>query len=231
MDLALKQNLNNLNCFWQALNGEENNGFFTHKSWPNKHWQADFNVSDRISGSTLPKNRVISTITDLTNQKMSGLVVKNQLVVMNLVLEQSVNSPIGKTHSKIVKLSREDDAIKWSQGCGQAFGYEIDASVIQSLLNNPNASVFAYFIDDKIAGTAISYLSGDTLGIHQLGTVPSFRKMGIALALMEHLLEQASNQKCRFVSLQASQAGLRMYEKLGFQSFGKLTSLVAEEYS
>jgi len=159
---------------------------------------------------------------------MSGLIAKNQLVVMNLTLEKNVNSAIGKTHSQIVKLSHEENATKWSQGCGQAFGYEIDATVIQGLLKNLNASVFAYMVAGKVAGTAIAYLSGDTLGIHQLGTVPCFRKKGIALALMEHILAQASSQKCHFVSLQASQAGLHMYERLGFQSFGKLTSLIAQ---
>jgi len=227
MDLALSKNLNNLNHFWQALNTDESNDFYTHKSWPNKHWQAGFNLPDNISSATLPKNKVISTIVDLSNQKISGLVVKNQLMVMNLALDQGVNSSIGKTHSKIVKLSGEENAIKWSQGCGQAFGYEIDTRVIQDLLKNSNASVFAYLIDGEIAGTAISYKTGDTLGIHQLGTVPSFRKMGVALALMEHILAQAVSQNCHFVSLQASQAGLYMYEKLGFQSLGKLTSLVA----
>ena len=81
-------------------------------------------------------------------------------------------------------------------------------------------------IDGEIAGTAISYRTNDTLGLHQVGTVPSFRKMGVAAALIQHLVAQAQHDDIDYVSLQASQAGLHLYEKMGFQAIGKLTSLL-----
>jgi len=229
MAFSFNENLNNLNHFWQALKADESHEMFTHQSWPNKYWQADFNVPDTISAATLPLNKVVSTIIDLAEPKRLGLAIKNQLVIMNLKLDQAVNSTSGQTYPNIVKLSVGDDISHWVKACSEAFGYEIDTSVIQSLLNNSNASIFSYLIAGEVAGTAISYKTGDTLGIHQLGTAPDFRKMGIALALMEHILAQAVSQKCQFVSLQASQAGLHMYEKLGFKSMGKLTSYTIAE--
>lgn len=227
MTFSLNDNLNNLNYFWQALKVDEKNGKFTHKSWPNKHWQADFNLPDLISAKNLPFNKVVSTVNELAEPENRGLAIKGQLEIMNLKLEQVRNLPNESSHVNIVKLLLGDDISKWVKGCSEAFGYEIDADVIQHLLKNSNASIFAYMIDGEIAGTAISYKTDNTLGIHQLGTTPNYRKMGVALALMEHILVQASNLRCELVSLQASKAGLHMYEKLGFKPLGKLTSYSA----
>ena len=229
MTLTLTKNINNLNHFWQALNASENEGLFSHNTWPNKHWRADFGLPSDISNLRVPAGKTYSTITEQNLQGLSGCAVKSQLVIMNLSLPQAENSQTAteRKHPKIIKLTRDDSATTWATACGLAFGYTIDATVIQGLLNNPNASVFAYLVDGQIAGTAISYQSGDTLGIHQVGTVPNYRKMGIAAALMEHLIDQAKYNDISYVSLQASKAGLHLYEKMGFKALAKLTSIVA----
>jgi ribosomal protein S18 acetylase RimI-like enzyme len=228
MDWVLHKNLNNLNLFWQALNAEEQDGLFTHTFWPNKQWFADFSLP---SGIALPAGKTFITIAELNSGKLSGYAVKGQLVVMNLSLKNNAKKqqPVNYTSQKIIKLTSEESATIWATSCGLAFGYEIDHNVIQKLLNDPKASVLSYIINDQIVATAISYKSGDTLGIHQLGTVPGFRKMGVAAALMEHLIIQAQYDDIDYVSLQASKAGLHLYEKMGFQELTKITSLVAAE--
>ena len=235
MKLALNKNLNNLNQFWQSLDANKKNDIFSHQSWPNKQWKTDFTLPSASLNWLLPVNKSYSTLTDVSDHEVSklGLVVKNQLVAMSLSLktDDGTHIKVGEKHSKIVKLNIKEDATRWAVACGQAFGYEIDASVIQGLLKDSNASVFSYMVDDQIAGTAISYKSGDTLGIHQLGTVSSFRKMGIAASLMQHLLSQANSEGAHFVTLQASKAGLHLYERLGFQALGKITSLMRSDRS
>lgn len=230
MDLQLHKNLNNLNLFWQALNASQQDGLFTHTTWPNKQWRADFSLP---KGFALAPGQTFSTIAKHSTQDLSGYVVKSQLVVMNLSFEKEEQGQkqrhVNKTHQKIIKLASGVSATTWATACGLAFGYEVDANVILRLLNNPNANVLSYMVDDHIAGTAISYKSGDTLGIHQVGTVPNFRKMGVAAALMEYLLTQAQHDDIDFVSLQASQAGMHLYKKMGFQALTKITSLIAAE--
>jgi ribosomal protein S18 acetylase RimI-like enzyme len=46
---------------------------------------------------------------------------------------------------------------------------------------------------------------------------------------MEHLIIQAQYDDIDYVSLQASKAGLHLYEKIGFQELTRITSLVAAE--
>lgn len=229
MNLVLERNLENLHQFWSSLNAEHEHGIFTHPSWPNKQWQRDFSLhSDGISAQSLAK-KTYSTVGEVNEELLNGLKIKSHLVIMSLILDNDDNTPLKKNenNSNIVKLNKNDSAVEWTKACSSAFGYELDATVVQCLLTNENASVLAYMVDGDIAGTAISYQTKDTLGIHQLGTVPDYRKMGVAAALMDYIIDDASQkQTVKQVSLQASQAGLHLYEKMGFVALSQLTSLV-----
>jgi hypothetical protein len=155
MDWVLHKNLNNLNPFWQALNAEEQDGLFTHTSWPNKQWFADFSLPTDIS---LPAGKTWITIAELKSGKLSGYAIKGQLIVMKLSLKnnEKKQQPINYASQKIIKLTSEENATIWATACGLAFGYEIDHNVIQRVLNAPKASVLSYIINDQIVGTAIS---------------------------------------------------------------------------
>lgn len=228
MNKILGKNLNNLNLFWQALNTQEQYGLFTHTSWPNKQWRVDFSLPRDVA---LPKGKVFSTVSEQHALEVSTLSIKGQLVIMNLSIDKEIitQKPNSQSPQQIITLTYEENASDWASACGLAFGYDIDAKVIQGLLKDPNASVLACIIDDKIAGTAISYRTGDTLGVHQVGTVPSYRKMGVAAALMEYLIHQAQCDGIDYMSLQASQAGINLYEKLGFKALTKITSLITAQ--
>ena len=53
--------------------------------------------------------------------------------------------------------------------------------------------------------------------------------MGVAAALMEYLIHQAQRDGIDYMSLQASQAGINLYEKLGFKALTKITSLITAQ--
>lgn len=228
MKRTLDKNLNNLNLYWQALNPQEQDGLFTHTSWPNKQWCADFSLPSHVA---LPAGKVFSTVSEQHALEDSNLSFQGQLVIMNLPIDTQAitQKPSTQAPQQIKRLTCEEDASNWASACGLAFGYDVDARVIQGLLKDPNASVLAYIIDNKIAGTAITYHTGDTLGVHQVGTVLSYRKMGVAVALMQYLIHQAQHDGIDYMSLQASQAGIHLYEKLGFKALTKITSLVSAQ--
>ncbi|MBU2894587.1 GNAT family N-acetyltransferase [Colwellia sp. D2M02] len=233
----LDRNLANLNQFWQQLNASHKEGIFSHQSWPYKQWQADFTLPNKALTEILltdsNQGNVFTTV-DQSDLPLIDFKLKSHLVVMTLkmnnVSEHSATHSDGVEENGVVikKLNKDDSALCWAEACGLAFGYDIDANVVQGLLKDTNTSVLAYIINGEIAGTAISYQSGDTLGIHQLGTVPNYRKMGVAAKLMTYLLKQAQDNGCHYVSLQASQAGLHLYEKMGFKALAKLNSWVRE---
>ncbi len=63
-----------------------------------------------------------------------------------------------------------------------------------------------------------AYKTGDTIGIHQVGVKPCFQGQGIARHLMAALLMRCQNWQAKRAVLQASSAGLPLYQSLGFNS-------------
>jgi ribosomal protein S18 acetylase RimI-like enzyme len=71
-----------------------------------------------------------------------------------------------------------------------------------------------------IAG-AWSFLRERDCGIYAVGTVPGWRRRGIARALTEHALSDAVRRGARTATLQSTRMGRRLYEGIGFEPVGR----------
>jgi GNAT superfamily N-acetyltransferase len=71
-----------------------------------------------------------------------------------------------------------------------------------------------------VAG-AWTYLHGTDCGIYAVGTVPSYRRRGLARGLMEHVMAEAYRLGARTASLQSTRMGQPLYESLGFRAVGR----------
>ncbi|MAD88236.1 MAG: hypothetical protein CMK64_00910 [Pseudoalteromonas sp.] len=221
MTSELAKNLQNLDAFWSAmahsteLKSEQE--LKIHTSWPNKAWQADFGLDYSEKAHLLPEGK--SRVTILKPAEHSSEQVKMSLQAMVL--------PLHEAHfngsSQVEVLTRPDDLPSWAQACSNAFGYSIAPEALLPLLSNPNATLFSYKVDGTIAGTAIAFQNDDVMGVHQVGVAPNFRGQGIAKTLMYHLVDFAKRQNTRLMTLQASKAGLPLYQQMGFK-------LLAEVY-
>lgn len=229
MTSELTKNLQNLDAFWSAmahspeLKSEQQNEqkseqeLKIHTNWPNKAWQADFGLDYSEKTHPLPAGK--SRVTILRPAEHSSEQVKMSLQAMVLPLyEAHFNGS-----NQVEVLTRPDDLASWAQACSNAFGYNIDPEALLPLVSNPNATLFSYKVDGTIAGTAIAFQSDDVMGVHQVGVDPNFRGQGIAKTLMHHLVDFAKRQNTRLMTLQASKAGLPLYQQVGF-------SLLAEVY-
>ena len=106
--------------------------------------------------------------------------------------------------------------------CSTAFGYEIDSTALIPLLNDENAEVYAYWVEGRIAGTAIAYQTNSIMGVHQVGVLPDYQGKGIGKLLMSHLVARAKEKNCELMTLQASEEGLPIYVKMGFKKLGNV---------
>lgn len=61
-------------------------------------------------------------------------------------------------------------------------------------------------------------------GLHMTGTMPEFRGLGLGKTMTNKLLLEAHKNKSNYVVLVASEAGEKIYSKLGFISDGNLKS-------
>lgn len=88
-----------------------------------------------------------------------------------------------------------------------------ELSIIRKL--QPAGALLAYY-HDILAGVVFSVIYPDFTYIGPLGVHPDFQRLGIGLALMEHLLDWLDQQGIMRVALDASPVGQPIYEKLGF---------------
>lgn len=228
LKLNLKNNLNNLNLFWQALGSQAKGEYFVHARWPNKCWRADFMLTN-LSAEWV--NQVIATI-DENVQHWPAYQDAIQLTVMSLNLAEFNHHWLPtETNRQVIQLTNSTRISEWVAVCSEAFAYQVDAEVIIELTKHKNATLFAYMADDSIAATAVAFQTENTLGIHQLGTHPNFQGQGIARKLMFALIDHARKIDCQEVSLQASQAGLALYQQLGFKPLAKLTNIISDKLS
>ena len=216
MNQQIKVNLNNLHKYYSALGAEASLGVSRHIGWPNKVWRNDFS---QVSTEVELKSQRLVSVEPLA--ETSNFELKSQLVMMNL--QFTTLKPVTDcSTTAVISEIRAGELEQWVAACGRAFGYQIESESIGRLLPDNNATLLAYRINGEIAGTAIGYKTGNTLGVHQVGVVPDFRGQGLARKLMLELIQLAQRQECTTVSLQASKAGLPLYEQLGFKQLGPI---------
>jgi ribosomal protein S18 acetylase RimI-like enzyme len=92
------------------------------------------------------------------------------------------------------------------------------------------AAYVGYVDDVPVATTAIvasggpAPLSGDIVGVYNVATVPDYRRRGYGEAVMRHALAEAERERpSRPVVLQSTEAGLRLYERMGFRTVGRFS--------
>ena len=77
-----------------------------------------------------------------------------------------------------------------------------------------------------VAGTW-SFQHEHDCGIYTVGTMPGWRRQGIARMLVEHVLADAQERGARTASLQSTPMGEQLYRSLGFQPAGRYEEWVS----
>lgn len=89
--------------------------------------------------------------------------------------------------------------------------------------HNPGASVAGWALVERGQAVASAYThhhAGD-VGIYAVGTLPGWRRRGLARRLVEHALAAAYDAGVRTASLQSTPMGRSVYEALGFRAVGR----------
>jgi GNAT superfamily N-acetyltransferase len=82
------------------------------------------------------------------------------------------------------------------------------------------------YIDGTPVGTASLVTSGPMPGIWNVGTLPEFRKRGIASAMMYHMLDEAQALGHTSSMLLASTDGLPLYRHMGYKTITTIRMFV-----
>ncbi len=82
---------------------------------------------------------------------------------------------------------------------------------------------FVAWRDGKPASVCTMFMHGSLVGFHDVGTLPAFRRQGIATSLMRHACHFAREHGCETAVLLASGEGYEMYQRAGFHHAGSIS--------
>jgi ribosomal protein S18 acetylase RimI-like enzyme len=89
-------------------------------------------------------------------------------------------------------------------------------------------AAWAMVQDGMAVAGAWSLLHDGDCGIYTVGTVPEWRRRGLAGALTEHILADAHRHGARTATLQSTPTAQRLYESLGFAPVGRYEEWIAD---
>ena len=85
-------------------------------------------------------------------------------------------------------------------------------------------AAYVGYVDGEPVSTAATVPCGDTIGVYNVATLPDHRLRGYGEAVMRHALEEAERERpSRPVVLQSTEAGLRLYERMGFRTVARFS--------
>lgn len=98
-----------------------------------------------------------------------------------------------------------------------------------ALLDDPAVAAYLALSGGEPVATGMTTLAGDVLGVLNMSTVPAHRRRGHARAVLVEMLEVGARSGARAAVLQASDAGQRLYESVGFGTVETWTYLLAPD--
>lgn len=229
MDVAIdKANIDNLTGLWRLMGATvAQQGWWQSNSWPRRCWQDWDNRADiglQALVELVPEDYLcpVWAVGDGTVELEAGLRsagFEMGLQQWAMVLPLAGAEPAPSTgRLELSTIDSDADAAQWSRICGQAFGYRIDAAVIDRIRRHPDVEVLWAACKGVRVATAILYRTGSVVGVHQVGVPPEWQGQGIARELMWQLVARTKAMGAEYLCLQASAAGEPLYLSMGFKT-------------
>ena len=92
------------------------------------------------------------------------------------------------------------------------------AIVPVSLLERPAFAVYVGYTGGVPVTAGLGIRSGDTIGVYNIATIPSYRRRGYGAAMTTRIAADGVAAGCDVAILQASEMGFPIYEALGYRT-------------
>lgn len=103
---------------------------------------------------------------------------------------------------------------------------EVNLVLGEKTLQAPHVRHYLGWLDSAPVGTATLVLSGKVAGVWNVGTLQEYRRRGVAAALMRHILADARSLGYYASMLLASNDGLPMYTRMGYETLSTVRVFV-----
>jgi ribosomal protein S18 acetylase RimI-like enzyme len=227
-------NIDNLTRLWKQMGLREPHDYSLQQlnvcaNWPHRHWldwgtqikapEAVRDFAERVPETAIipvwdsnpehpaafEKALIASDLEATFSQTAMALAMPTESVAPSIELE-------------VTEIAGGEELDHWVRIGSAAFGYQINPSAIRNVLKCENAQVLLARLQGKPVATGLLFETAPVIGIHQVGVDPNYQGQGIALALMQILIERCRVRGGEAITLQASVVGKPLYDRLGFTS-------------
>ncbi|MBM1107794.1 GNAT family N-acetyltransferase [Aurantibacter crassamenti] len=234
-----KKIIEHLFAFWKQIG--HNGGFIkkekgfnsTHpseNSWPSKIFNINVDALDlkdlqqKIRSKKLPNS--VEVYEQASVEKIltsNGYSLTSTLKAMALTTNGSLYGNI--TDSDFLQVHSEYEARLFAEVASESFGYPVKTSTVIPLYKDPAFKLFLGTYQNSFPSCGMVYLDKNGVsGIHMIGTIADYRGLGLGKKMTQLLVNEAIKNQSKKVFLVASQAGERIYTKMGFETYGVLES-------
>jgi GNAT superfamily N-acetyltransferase len=97
-------------------------------------------------------------------------------------------------------------------------GEWLESLITEEMATHPDAAVYVGYVDDGPVVAGLGIRSGRTIGVYDIATLPDVRGRGYGAAMTMRVVDDGAAAGCDVASLQASEMGRPLYERLGFRT-------------
>lgn len=98
------------------------------------------------------------------------------------------------------------------------------------LVDLPEAQWYLGFADGQPVASSALITTDGVAGVHYVGTLESHRRRGFGEAMTRHAVDAGAKGGCRSSTLQASEMGLPIYQRMGFRVVAGYKTFVRPEW-
>ena len=233
MDMNIEHlNITNLTSLWKNVIKDKGHfvagsnydySLYPNSDWPNRLWfHEDISPKRLAAASKTIKSTwpLIIPYWDIYENSDShevfldhGFELKSEQYGMFLKLNLDQQYDVEDIYFE--KVSHEREAVIWSEIFSSAFGYRINKEL---LITDGNVDVLLAYSSGKPVGTLMLHSSAPlVMGVHSMGIAQYMQRKGYGGKIMKKALNEIQKKGFQWVTLQASKAGLGLYQKLEFQ--------------
>ena len=94
----------------------------------------------------------------------------------------------------------------------------IEAVITVDLAGDPDTTVYCGYVDGEPVVAGMGIRSGRVIGVYNIATVATARGRGYGVAMTRRIIDDGAALGCDTATLQASDMGRPIYERLGFRT-------------
>ena len=164
------------------------------------------------------KNKTQPFVYVLDNQRLEELLLKKnfRLYDTHHIMKKFVSSEV--EYNPIHHITRKDSLL-WTEVFCKSYDCLDWTDEVNSIVHNSVSDV-DYLVDSDYNASCVAlYEKNSMLGLYCLGTIPEYRKKGLAKSLINYALNQVIDKNLDFLMLEtyARDNLLKFYSDLGFE--------------